>query len=373
MTRWEPHAVLANCPLSAAIEAGNAAFVPPEDPRIRAINAEHPNNGEFLSRFSDAFGEKVRPTVLLLRTSAPDTYRTVNAIASIRDVLSGSVVPLARARRICVGQGLDVCFSTAFEFYPWMIGKDYEDLIMYTPSIHGFHDVEDFNGQRSPEIHPVTDLSKRDLDGFLWRALAERWRRSYSVEPSPDQSLMRSLNMAYHASLLPANQDTRHFDYGRQVALWVSAFEILAHPGSGAVTRWDVCRLLDSAYWTKDENKKKNIPAGTKSGTSITLPSWLYLRLHSVRNDYLHGNPVDSGTLRVPSLGRILADFAAPLYRMALTAFLGLEPKALTSAATQEQRREARPEARAWRVHSQPFEEAIAKLGGLGVSPSTGA
>ena len=362
MTDWEPHAVLANCPLSEAIEAGTAAFVPPEDPRIRAINAEHPNHGEFLSRFTDAFGKQVRPTILLLRMSAPDSYRTVNAIASMRDVLSASVVPLARARRICVEQGLDVCFSTAFEFYPWMIGKDYEDLIMNTPSIRGCHDVEEFNGQRSPEVVPVVDLSRRHLDSLLWQALAERWHRSYAVEPSSDQSLMRSLNMAHHASLLPANQDTRHFDYGRQIALWVSAFEILAHPGSAPVDRWAVCRLLDSAYWTMDENKRKDLPVGKRPGTSVTLPSWLYLRLHSVRNGYLHGNPVDSTTLHVPTVGRLLADFAAPLYRMALTAFLDLRPKGLTSAATQEQLLEAHAEALAWDDHSAAFEESVARL-----------
>ena len=365
MTGWEPHAVLANCPLFEAIEAGSAAFVPPDDPRIRAINAEHPKHGDFLNRFSDAFGEKVRPTVLLLRTSAPDSYRTVNAIASMRDVLSASVVPLARARRICVGQGLDVCFSTAFEFYPWMIGKDYEDLIMYTPSTHGFHDVEDFNGQPSPEVHAVVDLSKQDLDGLVWEALTERWRGAYATATPTDESLMRSLNMAYHASLLPANQDTRHFDYGRQIALWVSAFEILAHPGSDPVDRWAVCRSLDSAHWTMHENKRKDVRVGKKRGPSLTLPSWLYLRLNSIRNDYLHGNAVDSGTLQVPGIGRILADFAAPLYRMALTAFLGLGPKGLASAASPEQRREAR----AWRDSSRPFEEAVARLHRFAVAP----
>ena len=364
MTNWEPHAILANCSFSEAIDAESAAFVPPEDPRIQAINAEHPIHADFLDRFSDAFGKKVRPTVLLLKTSATNSYRTVNAIASIRDVLSSCVMPVARARHIRAGQGLSACFSTAFEFYPWMIGKDYEDLIMYTPSVHGCHDVSDFSGQRSPEVHSV-ELSKRDLDGLLWPALVERWCRAYAVEPSSDQSLMRSLNMAYHAGQLPSNQDTRHFDYGRQIALWVSAFEILAHPGSGAVDRWTVCRLLDSAYWTNEENKKKDIPLNKKPGTYVTLPSSLYLRLHSVRNGYLHGNPVDSQTLQIPSLRRTLADFAAPLYRMALTAFLGLRPRDPASAATPHKLREAFVDGCAWGDHSDDFEESIAQLRGL--------
>lgn len=46
-----------------------------------------------------------------------------------------------------------------------------------------------------------------------------------------DVALTRSLNMAYHASLLPAGTDTTFYDVGRIVSLWVSAFEILVHPG----------------------------------------------------------------------------------------------------------------------------------------------
>jgi hypothetical protein len=55
------------------------------------------------------------------------------------------------------------------------------------------------------------------------------------------------------------------------------------------------------------------------------VASWLYQHLYDCRNDFLHGNPVGQKDLLVEASERLLSNYAAPLYRIALTAFLPLK------------------------------------------------
>ncbi|MEE3503905.1 hypothetical protein [Acidiphilium acidophilum] len=55
-----------------------------------------------------------------------------------------------------------------------------------------------------------------------------------------------------------------------------------------------------------------------------TLASWLYQVLFECRNDFLHGNPVERSNLVLSTPQRTIFEYAAPLYRIARTAFLPL-------------------------------------------------
>ena len=61
---------------------------------------------------------------------------------------------------------------------------------------------------------------------------------------------------------------------------------------------------------------------GGKPNVKRTLASWLYQVLYECRNDFLHGNPVERSNLVLSTPQRTIFEYAAPLYRMALTAFL---------------------------------------------------
>ncbi len=315
MTPWISQAVLANVKLTDAIEANGAAFAPTNDPRVQTINAAHPIHATFLERFTDAFGQPIHPTVLLVRSSAPDSYRSVNAMASIRDILSVSVVPRARARHIQRKGHNSIFFSRTFDFYPWMVDKDYKHLVALTPAMGGFHDINDFIGQAAPEIH-CSHMSCRALDKPLFDALVECWHNAYGDGKSSydNAKLMRSLNMAYHASQPPADQSTTIFDYGRILALWVSAFEILVHPGEGGeANKKEVLKRLGKDIWINKKCKE--------------LAQKIYNNIHRRRNDFLHGNPIDVEMSQSLMTRDSLFGAAAPLYRMALTSFLDLKCK----------------------------------------------
>jgi len=324
---WTPVFVLPNIPLEAAIGCDIAALAPAHDHRVATLKRAHPTLRRFLNRFADNFGQKFEPTVLILNTAAPPIFRDVTALASFRDLVALSAVTHGRSVELRHPRGHRVLFGEAFAIYPWMLDQHYEDVIGSTPAILGTHEVSSFKGQSSPALFR-TSLGGSDIDQPLLAALMARWRRRYeATEPAwEDVALMRSLNMAYHASLLPAGTDTTFYDVGRVVSLWVSAFEILVHPGgNGQANRDKVFEMIERTPWAIPASGQLAHDTGGKTKVKRTLASWLYQVLYECRNDFLHGNPVERSSLFLATPQRTVFEYAAPLYRIALTAFLSLE------------------------------------------------
>ena len=333
MSLWRPFAILPNFELcgQTAIDVGYAAFASVEDPRVQEINATVPRHRALLERFCDPFGDKRSPTILLLSPSAPPGFRTIEAMASIRNILSVAVIPLARSRHR-PGQYLGpLPYSDVFEFYPWAINREFDGVFMITPGTSGMDDEEGFdklNIQTAPEIGSRCVVDRRSIDIPMFEALTAHWTRvcrSRRKRAHSNDKVLRSVNMAYHASKLPALQDAGVFDYGRLVALWVSAFEILAHSGAGNVTRWSVYALLEGAEWRNPKNRGRHFLVKDRKGYSRRArPCRVYERLYGMRNDFIHGNPINRMSRLFETDGIILHKAAAPLYRMALAAAMGV-------------------------------------------------
>lgn len=328
MDEWKAVAVLPNVELKAPIEGGLAALAPCGDERVLALVRAHPHLGAFLAQFTDAFGVEEEPSVLLVQSNAPRSIFTANAFASFRDAIALSVVPYNRALGLLRSGTPRIHFSNTFSLYPWMLDKDYEYLMVNTLAVLGVHEVTKFNGQSSPEISRAT-LAPTALDQPLLTELLKRWHRYCTGRGPkwPEQALFRSLNMANQASLLPAAADVTFYDIGRSIALWVSAFEILAHPGVGRSGLRLVYDLLEKVVWeTKGcrSRRHKAYDANHKPYTRRSIACWVYGEIYKARNDFLHGNPISENRLTVKRSKRNLFYYAAPLYRLALTAFLPL-------------------------------------------------
>lgn len=329
MGEWIAARVLPNVELREPIEGGLAALVPHDDPRVEKLCKAHLHLREFLDRFTDAFGEELRPAVLIVQKDAPRSILTVEALASFRDVIAISVVGYNRALELRHPRGHRITFSSSFWFYPWMLDIDNEYLVIGTPAMLGMHDITAFKGQSSPEIWPMV-LRTPDIDHPLMNALLARWQSHFARRGGPewpDLALFRSLNMANQAALPPAGSDTTFYDVGRSIALWVSAFEILAHPGIGKSGLFPVYELLDKVEWklrSAAARRYKAYEPGRNPTHRRTLACWLYGELYDVRNHFLHGNPVSRNRLNIKRADRNLFQYTAPLYRMALTGFLSL-------------------------------------------------
>jgi hypothetical protein len=232
MNEWIPILVLPNLDMRSAIECKFAAIVSPVESRVEQLRKDHPTITKFLGKFSDQFNEPCWPSLLILRADAPDTCRTAEAVTAFRDLVSLCAIPLARAQRLRFDRGKPLVYSTAFQFYPWMLDNRYEDLIMKNPASDSTHLLSEFKGQSFPE-QSQTSLMEGDIDIPLAKALLERWVTRFPQASTAwsDRALFRSLNMANEAARMPALVASTFYDVGRTLALWVSAFEILAHPG----------------------------------------------------------------------------------------------------------------------------------------------
>ncbi len=327
MSDWQPIFVLPNIALEETIEFGPAILASSGDARVKALSKSQPSFRAFSKSFRDNFRQKIDPAFLLIHSTSGDNIRNVEPLASIRDAIAASIIPYSRALTIKRAHHSAPLFANTFEFYPWMLDKEYKYLIGSTPAFLGMHSVDAFQGQSSAVLFR-TSIRQDSIDNPLLAALLTRWKSRYDSNRSTwqDRALFRSLNMALHASMLPAAGETNLYDVGRLISLWVSAFEILVHPGgNNRADRDKVCDLLDGAPSEFRKLKEKTYPIGVQKTTLRTLSSHVYASLLNQRNNFLHGNPVDMSNLKVAGAAKSLFEYAASLYRMALAAFLELK------------------------------------------------
>lgn len=327
---WTPVAILPNISVREAVEGEVIALTPRADTRVQTFCAAYPKFTVLLSRFTDAFGVPLNPAILMVRDDVLSELSHVEPLASFRDLLALSVIPYCRSKSV-VHQNIGrISYSNSFWLYPWMLGKDNEYLVATTPAMTALHVVEQFHGQSSPEL-PQMQLS--ELDAPLFDALLRRWKRHYlgNRQRWRDRALFRSLNMAMQAAQLPAGIDTTLYDLGRTAALWVSAFEILAHPRTADSGLRSVYPLFERVSY-RDRNVGRcrycaYMGRSNQRSARRPLPCWLYGRLYQARCKFLHGSPVQASLLHPKNSKASLFWLAASLYRLALTGFLDLSFK----------------------------------------------
>jgi len=327
MTDWTPILVLPNLDIRGVIGCDVAALVGVTDSRVESIRKRHPRFHDFLARFTGQFGDQIWPSVILIRADARRSYYTAEALQGFRDLCALSVAPYARTDRLRHASANSLVFSNVFAFYPWMVDKNFENMICVNPAMIAVHLVEQFHGQSFAE-QGHTSLMERSLDMPLLKALLDRWVVCFGGTQTnwKDVALFRSLNMASQAAQIPAPTATSIYDVGRSIALWVSAHEILAHPGQGGKADFAaVTDLLTSAPWSDPLFTDPAYPLTFKGTTKkVGFISWLYHHVYQLRNHFLHGNAIDLSKMTIGSGEHVIVDIAACLYRMAIAASLDI-------------------------------------------------
>ncbi|RFB76613.1 hypothetical protein DYH55_19290 [Methylovirgula sp. 4M-Z18] len=298
------------------------------DERVRVEAKRSPNLNRLLSAFKNEFGAQIFPSVIMMKVDASDPIRTVAALGGFRDAISVSAVVNSNARAVCWNRAAGLPYSDAFDVYPWTLGRDQGGLVYaLTPGMQGIHDLGKLRPKPAPAL-PNRQLQESDLDGPLLTTLLDRWS-DYKIagnDTAEHRRLFRALDMARAASKMPGGSDANLHDRGRSVALWVSAFEILAHDGRANLSK--VLALLSKVDWKRPGLRNQDRTVLLRNGKRRTeiqtnLVGATYKALYDVRNKFLHGEPVGVETLTLLS-GRHILHFAAPMFRLALTAYLGL-------------------------------------------------
>jgi hypothetical protein len=120
MSDWIPVFLMPNLRVAHEIVSEEMAIVPCTDERLKPYESSHPQFKQFVQKFTDPFGARVSPGVLLLRSDAPGTFKSIEAVSSLRDLLALSVIPLQRARGIVHDGSHHIQYSDYFDFYPWV-------------------------------------------------------------------------------------------------------------------------------------------------------------------------------------------------------------------------------------------------------------
>jgi hypothetical protein len=329
---WKFCFLLHNLELKAAFESEFMAIVPNNDARLAKIIADEPLVAPLIQNFTDQQGKQKCPCALIGRTDAPHQIGSLEGIIGFRNIFALSCLLYAWPQTIGSRNVSFPQWSDFFDFYPMRPSKDGTFLHTLSPAIDGGCLPEKFKGQVSPNLPPDVNSLKFQPDDQILPLLLDVWKKEFAETNSPDWTrtvLFRSLEMAYQAARLPSNSRYTIYDFGTPIALWVSAFEVLVHPGmlpdgkKGKADIEKVMNLLGQALWR--DLRLKHTEHQIKNLVNVNLVQKLYGELYEARNDFLHGNQVDHSRLFCfrNEHRRSLIEIAPVIYKVALGCSLG--------------------------------------------------
>ncbi|WP_284778355.1 hypothetical protein [Agrobacterium sp. lyk4-40-TYG-31] len=340
---WTPIAVLPSVDVRTnKLGGAHIALIGSGDPRYQAFVGANDDLMTFLARFTGSHGEALRPSVIAV-SSEYAGKPVAHAIASFKDIVVAAVTLDTRVLTILSDNNRGPFYSSSFDIYPWMVTNRSDRLVAMTPAISALHQLKGFRGIASPSV-PIHQVEDSHVHSGLFEGLYRLWTQQYLEEKGEAwevRSILRSLNMAATAMEVPNTSVTETiYDWGRVIAHWVSAFEILVHPGAdGRADERMVLDMLARVEWRRGMliEKSHSVKIGRGPASDRTLAEWLYHRLFKLRNDYLHGNPVDARGFDMENATSIL-HVPAALYRMALTTRVPAEDP-ITNEDVREKRR----------------------------------
>jgi hypothetical protein len=332
MSSWKFIFILHNLSIEEPLENAFIAIVPKTDQRVAELINKNKTLKNLVNRFTDQFKRPVDPAILIVSDDAPPSVLDNDALVAFRNIFAINSIIESWVSFLNMGWQIgSLNYSNYFDIYPILPDKDYEYLITRSPSIHGLDESKTFVGQTSPEL--ATVRPKIDHDSEIISELLERWNQRYVKCKTRDWStrvLFRSLEMAYQACSIPFKNNSTIYDYGSNLSLWVSAFEVMVHPKSGRADLARVLNLIEKIEFIATSLNKKlyRIPFPGIKGKmkGVTLPQKLYYQIYSARNDFMHGNPVGIKDLFPFCIkSRYPLTFYAPiLYKVALKCFLNI-------------------------------------------------
>lgn len=325
--KWTAIGALPNIDMRPGYFAGDyMAVAGAYDDRYRDAIANGPNLHRFLSTFEGSHGQRLRPSILIRSDAYPDRP-TSEAISSFMDIVIACVVLDVRVRTVTWRRNVGPFYADSFEIYPWMIDPEGKRLVAQNAALWAVHELDKFRGTASAAV-PVQEVGHEPAHPRLFKQLYAIWKSRF-IDGHDDwtsRAILRSLKMATSALRLssPTGSTESFYDYGRILSLWVSAFEILVHPGAtGRATRQRVLNLLKSIPWQSRMAMEELHPADFGGGNiaDVRLANALYVKMNDLRNDFLHGNPVEPEKFRLEN-GTWILSFPATIFRMALSTML---------------------------------------------------
>lgn len=316
---WEFVTVLPNLQVVDPIDSPYMALVGDSDERLASIMRTEPVFEEFLGNFSDPFGVPARPSVLIRRLDAPESFKTIDAAAGFRDAVAVNTIGTTWSLLLAGKNATRIAYTDQFAFYPWAVSRDPKYLIGTSPAVWALHDPKRFRGQIHPGLSPMEHRGG-NLDRNVMVEMLNAWSRRFGPDPVSwkDTALFRSLNMAFHAGGMPVETDMTPYDAGRALSLWISAMEIIVHPGG--TSRGGRRTLQDTFSAVKWMSERKSQALHDNAASILKT-------CYDLRNAFTHGNPVEVEQLKVRAVeSQYFHHFMPVLYALLLRHVLDPTP-----------------------------------------------
>lgn len=321
-------AILSNIPVIESVGNDLVALVPWDDTDL-AFHRTIDGYDSFMSKFTDVFGREVSPSVIVMNEHVIRAEQWFPAITAFRNILAISSIPRAWSEAISSNrQPPGLYYGDYFQIYPYHINAD-GTASAFNPAACSTDVLTKARGQNTPGLHNFSEL-QQFYDQELLCELLACWADRFAFHPVDETwrstALFRSLEMAFRASLMPSDNQGSLGDYGAQVALWVSACEVLAHDQTNSSAHKVSKTLLKPCVFDSPQLNASDCPTCI-DGTHrrLTLVQALYYQLNNVRNDFLHGNNLEHDDLfpwKNPTHYHPLPMLAPLIYKCALLTYL---------------------------------------------------
>jgi len=284
---------LPNLTIKDSIESEFIAITNEKDERIKAIAQTNSIAKHLMSSFEDERGRAANPSFLIIRDESIKPESLDSAAVSFRNIISLCSIYYGWRHKINTDDPnvFVTLFSDFYDFYP--ISRIYEEYFVISSSaLNGIESIENFTAQRSPRL-PRTTYFNFHFNKHLFNSLMKLWKTKFVTGNSGVHinSIFRSLEMVYSACKMPDNNLSTIHDYGMHLGLWVSAFEILFHPGGKSHIGFkDVSRKLQSHIFSDQRLNEKKYDLTKSEKTNIS--GKLYKEIYDSRNAFFHGNEV---------------------------------------------------------------------------------
>lgn len=279
-----------------AFESSLLAIVPPNDPRLKAIvtDPQAKASASVHSNFSTYDGRAYEPCALIFSNALPSKRRTADAFRSFRNAAAIATLSHCRAHAIASDGQWKPLYSDFFDFFPRVPSGDEKYVVSLDGPVRSLDEPKKWHFQPSPLIgNPQSFSVSRDEQ--LWYLLLRSWEKRFlkGYGNPALRHVFRSLDVAYHAARYPADGLTSLGDAGIRIGLWVSAIEILCHPGTGKINIGMIIQELGNISWQNALLNKRSysITIG-QIKMRVNFLQRLYKRLYDVRNSFFHGNRI---------------------------------------------------------------------------------
>jgi len=302
---WKFGFILPNISIKKSVGNEYIAISPPTDPRVQNLIQKYSNISYLIKGFTNQSKTIIVPSVLIRNNKfgnrhVLDSMVDFRNIYSICSVISGWQNFLNRDD----GQLMpsNALWSDYFYLYPIVPHSNNDNIATISPAVSGFDQALKFAGQISPGLG--SQVCDPHYDDDLYNALSKEWMNRHILQNYSDwnlSSLFRALQIAYQALSMPASNFATIYDYGTNLSLWVSAFEILAHSKSESVNvnLYSVLDLLDNSFLSKELTKRLYTVGSGSNKCRKNLVQKLYSQIYYARNSYLHGNAVKTKDMTV--------------------------------------------------------------------------